>query len=292
MSKRRGMLDTLVFAMALRPLAGCGGAEDADEAASEAPSGEAAAPVQVADAGTIRGQIMFTGTAPAGQPIDMTEEASYAAKHTTPVTTEEVVVNDAGALGNVFVYVKEGLPAQTYPTPTSSVTLDQMGCVYTPHVIGVQTGQPLLIKNSDDVAHNIKAVPTINRGFNISQNRAMETPREFDAAEIMVPVECNIHSWMKAYIGVVDHPYFAVTSADGSFQIPNLPPGTYVVEAWHETYGTQTMNVTVAPNGTSDTNFSYQATSARANVPMADPIDLHDHSNGHQAFASIVFTRR
>ena len=276
---RRAAEVLTTWLIVLAPLA-CGGDEAGDgEAASEAPAAEAGPAVQVANAATVRGQVQFQGTAPAGEPIDMSEEPTCAEKHTGGPVAETVVANQNGTLRNVFVYVKEGLPAQPHPAPAATVEIDQQGCVYRPHVLGVQTGQKLLIKNSDGLLHNINAKPSANRGFNISQPRNMESTRTFTTKEVMIPVECDVHGWMKAYIGVLDHPYFAVTGEDGSFSIGNLPPGTYVLEAWHEKYGTQTMSVTVGPDESKDANFTYNASMASgAVVPLGRPIDLHDHS--------------
>jgi hypothetical protein len=268
----------------------CGGDDDSAAGGSEA---EAEA-VTIENPATITGTVAFEGTAPQGSPIDLSEEPTCAEKHANgAATTEEVVVNSNGTLRNVFVWVKEGLPDRGYPASSEPVTIDQDGCMYRPHVLGVQTGQPLVIKNSDGLLHNINAKPSQNRTFNISQPRDMESTRTFSTQEVMVPVECDVHGWMSAYIGVVDHPYFVVTGEDGSFEIGNLPPGDYVLEAWHETYGTQTMNVTVGPDETGEANFSYSASTAQAAiVPLGAPIDLHDHGDAaHQRLAHAAAGR-
>ena len=189
-----------------------------------------------------------------------------------------VAVND-GRLANVFVYVREGLTGE-YPASGDAPVLDQEGCEYHPHVFGVQAGQEFIVRNSDDLLHNINANPSVNRGFNMGQPTIMEGRRTFSEPEIMIPVRCDAHGWMEAYIGVVDHPYFAVTGEDGSFQIENLPPGTYVLEAWHETLGTQTMNVTVGPNESGTADFSYDAAAAlNADVPLGEPLVIHWHGD-------------
>src|SRR6266540_2642992 len=208
---------------------------------------------------TISGKVKFTGARPTNPKIDMSEEAACKAKYATPPTEEKVVVNANGTLANVFVYVKTGLPAgATYPAPTTPVVLDQNGCRYHPHVLGIMVGQNLEIQNSDPVLHNIKAKPVKNRPFNVSQPSAgMKTMRTFSAAEVMVPLECNVHGWMNAFLGVLPHPFFAVTGADGSFSLKGLPPGTYTLEAWHEKYGTQTATVTVTGTGTKAAAFTF-----------------------------------
>jgi hypothetical protein len=239
--------------------AACGGGGEAG-AGREGAAAATAFPVDTTTAATVTGRIAFTGSRPAPQPIDMGEEPTCAAKHPGGVFVEQVVVNDNGTLRNVFVYVKEGLPAGlTFPVPASPVEIDQDGCVYRPRVFGIQVSQTLAIKNSDGLLHNIKAVPTANRPFNISQPTSMTTNRSFATAEVMVPLECNVHSWMNAFVGVLPHPYFATSGADGAFSIRRLPPGTYTVEAWHETLGAQTQQVTVAANESKEITFTFPA---------------------------------
>jgi len=209
---------------------------------------------------TISGTVKFTGAKPVMAKIDMSDEPVCKAKYQAPPTKEDVVVNANGTLANVFVYVKAGLPATYKASPAPSpVVLDQNGCRYHPHVFGILVGQTLSIKNSDAIAHNIKAKGMKNRPFNISQPNMMMTPRSFTTAEVMVPLECNVHGWMKAWLGVLPHPFFAVTGADGSFKISGLPPGTYTIEAWHERYGTQTATVTVAGTQTKPSDFTFTA---------------------------------
>lgn len=222
--------------------------------------GEAAA---VAPLGTARisGMVNFEGSPPANPPIDMSEEPACAEKYANGAVNPVVVVND-GKLANVFVRVTGGLPAGPYPMPAEQAVIDQDGCLYHPRVLGVMVNQPLEIRNSDPMLHNIKAVPTANRPFNISQPRAgMTTTRTFTTPEVMVPMECNVHGWMQAYVGVVEHPYFDTSGEDGSFAITGLPAGTYQLEAWHEQYGTQTAEVTVAEGGTATVEFTFRATS-------------------------------
>jgi plastocyanin len=160
----------------------------------------------------------------------------------------------------VFVYVKDGLGDRTFPAPQTEVVLDQRGCKYMPHVIGAQVGQPVKIINSDATLHNVHAVPKVNPEFNFSQAlKGMENVRTFDRPEIMVPFRCDVHGWMAAYVGVVPHPYFAVTAANGSFEIKGLPAGTYTLEAWHETLGVQTATVTVDGTAPGTASFAFKA---------------------------------
>ena len=212
--------------------------------------------------GTIAGKIKFTGARPTNPRIDMSEEVACKNKYTAAPTAETVVVNANGTLSNVFVYVKAGLPAGgTYPAPPTPVVLDQSGCRYHPHVFGIQVGQALNIKNSDPVLHNIKAKAVKNRPFNVSQPNVTTTPtvRTFAQPEVMVSLECNVHGWMNAFLGVLPHPFFAVTGTDGSFSIKGLPPGTYTIEAWHEKYGTQTATVTLTGTETKTSDITFAA---------------------------------
>ncbi|HEY7471747.1 MAG TPA: carboxypeptidase regulatory-like domain-containing protein [Gemmatimonadota bacterium] len=271
----RRSIEALTLAAVFAAFA-CGGGGGGEEADTDVAVEEAGPVVSPDSAATITGVVNFTGTAPAMEPIDMSEEPTCAEQHTEPATTETVVASD-GKLANVFVYVKDGLGDRAFPTPSTGVTIDQHGCVYHPHILGIQTGQDLIIKNSDGILHNINTQPTVNQGFNVSQPVVMETSKTFSSPEIMIPVKCDVHGWMHAYIGVQPHPYMAVSGSDGTFRIENLPPGTYTIEAWHETYGTQTQTVTVAAQGTGEVTFDYSSDMAGRPVPMGDPIDLHDH---------------
>lgn len=206
----------------------------------------------------VSGTVHFTGTAPTNPTVDMTEEPACKAKYPSAPIDSQVIVN-SGGLGNVFVYVKSGLPAgATYAPPSTPATIDQRGCEYHPRVFGLMVGQKLEIKNDDPLLHNIKAVPHVNRGFNISQPSAgMTTTRTFDKEEVMVPFQCNVHGWMQAHAGVLTHPFFAVSSSDGKFTIKGLPPGTYTIEAWHEKLGSQTATVTVGAGETKTADFNF-----------------------------------
>lgn len=240
-------------------IAGCGGGGDGDGDSEDTGGSEEVSSVDPTTAGAITGKVNFSGTPLEPEAILMDAEPTCQAQYDEDPHTETAVVNDNGTLANVFVYIKSGLEGMSFPTPRETIVLDQQGCRYEPHVLGVQTDQTVLIRNSDDVLHNIHPAPTNSRSFNISQpTQGMETERSFPAAEIMVPVGCDVHGWMNSYIGVVDHPYYAVTEDDGSFELPNLPPGDYEIEVWHEEYGTQTMNVTVGESETIDVEFGYE----------------------------------
>ncbi len=235
----------------------CGGSDDAASNEGTQSATQASGPQGNA---AVTGTVSFAGAPPANPPIDMSAEAACKAKHAGAITDPQVVVKD-GKVANVFVYVKTGLPANaTYSPPAESAVIDQEGCLYKPRVLGVMAGQNIDIKNSDPVLHNIKAVPKTNRGFNISQPTAgMVSKRKFDRPEQMVPLQCNVHSWMHASVGVMNHPYFATTSDDGKFEIKGLPPGTYEIEAWHEKLGPKTMTVTVGDGETKTADFNFTA---------------------------------
>lgn len=259
MKRHRFFWITMVWLLALL-LAGCGGGGEEAAPGGEGADGEAevVSPVDPATAATISGQVLFTGTAPEPEPILMDAELVCQEKHPEGVFTETVVVNDNGALQNVFVYVKEGLGDLRFPVPQEGVVLDQEGCRYIPHVLGVQVGQDLIIRNSDGILHNIHPMPTTNRAFNLGQPVEMDSVQTFDEVEFYIPIECDVHDWMRGYLSVLDHPYFATTGEDGTFSLPNLPPGAYTIVAWHELYGEQTMEVTVGESETAEAEFTFE----------------------------------
>ncbi len=175
-------------------------------------------------------------------------------------TAESVVTGQGNGLQNVFIYVKEGLPPRLYPVPTTPVVLDQQQCRYVPRVLGIQVGQQLTIRNSDALLHNVRSESAVNETFDVGTPiQGMEVQRTFATREVMVPFKCNVHAWMNAYVGVLEHPYFAVSDEAGRFSIGQLPPGSYTLEIWHERFGTQTQRVTVAAQATVDLTFSYEA---------------------------------
>jgi hypothetical protein len=212
-----------------------------------------------ATTGSLVGTIQFSGARPRRKPIDMSEDPACVEAHRGKPFDESVMVNPNNTLANVFIYIKSGLEGKRFEVPTNPVTIDQRGCWFHPRVFGIQTGQILHVTNSDPVTHNIHPLAQINREWNHSQGP--EDPpltRKFIRPEIMIPVKCNIHRWMHAFIGVVDHPYFAVSGSDGAFSILGVPPGNYVIEARHETLGTQQQNVTVPPSGKVTINFHFK----------------------------------
>lgn len=208
---------------------------------------------------TIKGSVKFSGTPPVMQKIQMTADPNCKG-HTTVPKSEEVVVGKEGGLKNVFVYVKQGLEGKTIPQKTEKAALDQKGCIYHPHVIGVQTNQPLEVSNSDTTLHNVNAKTKNNPAFNFAQPvQGMKTTKSFAKAEVMISLICNVHPWMKSYVGVVPHPFFGVSDETGSFEIKDLPAGTYTLEAWHEKYGVSTKTITVAKDETKSVAFQFVA---------------------------------
>lgn len=252
---------------------GGGGGEPTDDEADGDATAAAGPAVSPDSAAMITGRVSFEGTAPAAEPIDMSEEPTCAEKHPDGAMRQQVVVADGG-LANVYVYVKSGLGSRSFPTPATPVTLDQNGCEYAPHVLAIQVGQSLEIKNSDGILHNINTQPAVNRGFNISQPVVMETSREFSQPEVMIPVKCDVHGWMEAFIGVQSHPYAGVSGTDGSFSLADLPPGEYEIEAWHELYGTQSQTVTVGVKETAEVSFVFSSDMAGNHVPLGEPLVL------------------
>jgi plastocyanin len=206
---------------------------------------------------TISGTIKYEGTADKPRVVRMDSDPLCMPEG--PTTSEVLMVGPGNSLQNAFVYVKDGLGAHKFTAPQTPVVLDQKGCKYLPHVFGVQVGQPVVIVNSDPTLHNVHAVPKANTEFNFGQaTKGMKTTRMFDKPEVMVPFRCDVHGWMSSYAGVLEHPYFAVSNADGTFEIKGLPAGTYTVEVWHEKLGTQTTKVTVDGKSAATANVAFK----------------------------------
>jgi plastocyanin len=252
------------FAVALAAAACGGGSEQAPAGGGASPaSAPAAAPaaeVDPATAATITGAIKLEGTAPKPDPIKMNADP-VCVREGKGTMTEFIVAGEGGALQNVFVYVKDGLGNRTFQAPQQAVVLDQKGCHYRPHVFGVMVGQPLQIINSDPTLHNVHAMPKANQEFNTGQPmQGMKFDHTFTAKEVMVPFKCDVHGWMNAYAGVLDHPFFATTDASGKFELKGLPPGDYTIEAWHEKLGTQEQKITVGAKESKEASFTFKTT--------------------------------
>ncbi len=215
----------------------------------------AATPIDLATTASISGVVHFTGAVPAPQKIDMSADSGCKGQN----QSEFVVAND-GRLANVLVYVKDGLAGYTFAPPIEKVTIAQQGCRYVPHVAAAMVGQPVEFLDNDDTLHNIHPMPKNNPEWNQSQMpNGGQFARSFNSAEIMIPVKCNQHPWMKMYLNVLGNPFYAVTGKDGSFELKGLPPGTYTVAAVHEKYGEQEMKITVGPmDNKQDVTFDFR----------------------------------
>ncbi len=267
--KRARFLVALFVALCLLTFSmACGGDDDDDIADENTDDTPAVTPYKVTgNEGTITGMVSFTGTPPTAKPISMGADAVCESKNPNALA-EDIVVKEGGAMQNVFIYVKDGKTADNkninslgFDPPAQSQVLDQNGCHYVPHILGIQVKQKLEIKNSDATSHNINLQATKNEKINPSQppgSPAVE--KTFQRAEILIPVKCNQHPWMKAYIGVVSHPFYAVSGADGKFEIKGLPPGTYTLVAWHEKFKQeQTQSITVGAKESKEASFKFAA---------------------------------
>jgi plastocyanin len=225
-------------------LAGCGGATPEGTGSGAAPAAEAP-PAEPLGTSTIAGAVRFDGEAPELRPLNMDADPACAAKHAEPVYPEILAVDDQAGLANVLVYVADNLPQGPYP-PAAPPVIDQQGCRYTPRVAGIMVGQELKVLNSDELLHNVHSLSEVNRPFNRAMPAAIkEATFSFTDEEAAFRIKCDVHPWMSSYVAVFNHPYFAVTGPDGSFEIPGLPAGTYTIEAWHERLGSQRSGVTL-----------------------------------------------
>jgi plastocyanin len=260
MNKKTAWARTTVSFLALCALlttAACSKKENTEQS-SNTPTeaaAPAATPIDPATVATVKGTVKFDGTAPKASKIDMSQDPGCKGTN----EAENVVVS-GGDLANVFVYVKDGLGNRAFDVPKDAVTLDQKGCQYHPHVLGVMAGQTVDIKNDDPTTHNIHPTPKDNREWNESQPpSSADIQKNFAREEIMLPVKCNQHPWMKMYINVVKSPFFAVTAKDGTYEIKGLPPGDYTIAFVHEKLGEKDQKVTVAAKDTKTVDQSFKA---------------------------------
>jgi len=212
-----------------------------------------------AQTGSITGAVTFAGATPPPRTVDALTDPACAALHPSGIVIEPVeVVN--GRVANVFIYVARGLESRVFAVPEEPVAVDQRGCLYAPRVAGVQAGQPIRFINSDDTLHNVHGEPKRSKPWNFGLPRR-GTDRRLVLAnpEVMVPIRCDVHPWMRAYVGVLPHPYFAVTGKDGSYTLRGVPAGHHVVATWHEHLGAQETTVTVEPGGTAGADFALRA---------------------------------
>jgi len=260
MHKRSLMVCASLLVLAL--VAGCGGGSNETNLPPPpgvgAPGGAPTFDMSKANA-TVTGKISFEGTPPPNDKIQMSADPYCAQRAAQNPTTETVKVSDGG-LENVIVYVSSGLPADAiYATPTTPVEINQENCHYIPHVFTMMTKQLLKIKNSDATLHNIHAFAMKNPQFNVGQpTQNLVRDEKFAIPEMPIPVRCDVHKWMGAFIGVFNHPFHTVSKSGGSFEL-KLPPGNYEITAWHEKFGTKTTMVQVGDNDKKEVNFSFDA---------------------------------
>jgi plastocyanin len=241
--------------LALILLTACSKKTEETNAPASAPPTPTSTPIDPATVASVSGTVTFAGTAPKGAKIDMSQDPACKG-----MNMAETVVADGNKLANVFVYVKDGLGSRTFDTPKDPITIDQSGCKYHPHVLGVMAGQTLKIVNSDPTTHNIHPTPADNREWNESQPpQAPALEKTFAREEIMLPVKCNQHPWMKMYVNVVKTPFYAVTGPDGKFEIKGLPPGDYTLAFVQEKLGTQEQKVTLAAKDSKTVDTSFKA---------------------------------
>ena len=221
-------------------------------------AGQAVASTSSGDTGAIAGKVLFSGEIPPPQRVKLSADPKCAAAHKDGLVRQPIKVKDGG-LADVLVYVKSGIGAP-YSPPAEPLLLDQIGCEYHPSMVAVMVGQPLRIRNSDDTLHNIHPRPTVNKEFNIGQPRkGMEVTKSFEKPELMISTGCDVHPWMRAYVSVLPHPFFAVTKEDGSYEIRALPDGEYEVEAAHTQLMSATGKVSVKDGRTSRLDFSLKS---------------------------------
>ena len=206
----------------------------------------------------LKGTVKFEGTAPKSAHINMSADPDCAKLHSSGATTEDVVTDSGGGLENVIVYVSEGLGDRSFDPPQQSAAIEQKGCQYEPHVLAMWANQKLDVLNRDMTTHNIHPIPVNNREFNMAQPPGKSIEVSFSRPEIAIPVKCNVHPWMRSYIAVFKHPYFAVSGKNGVFELDSLPPGDYTIEAWHEKFGTSTQKITVGQNETKEIQFVFK----------------------------------
>jgi plastocyanin len=229
-------------------------------AANGAAGANSGAPRPDASAGaSVVGKVKFTGTLPQPTKLSMNADPSCAKLHPGPAMSQDFVAGSDNTLGNVVVYISDGLGNRTFDAPTQEVTFEQKGCMYEPHVVAMRANQKLKMVNSDNTTHNVHPLPANNREWNKAEPAGSTMEESFPREEVAIPVKCNVHPWMKSYIAVFKHPYFAVTSKDGSFQLPNLPPGEYTIQAWHEKLGTLTQKITIAAGESKTLDFTFKA---------------------------------
>jgi plastocyanin len=208
---------------------------------------------------SVKGTVRFEGQVPKPKAISMTADPACAKQHAGPIYAQEILTDPQGDLQNVIVFVAEGLAERSFDPPAQPVVVEQKGCMYMPHVLAIRANQPLHVVNEDPTSHNIHPTPSNNREWNKAEPPGASVDESFAREEIAIPVKCNLHPWMHGYIAVFKHPYFAVTGKDGTFDLGNLPPGTYTIKAWHERLGIVSQTVTIGANDNKQIQFVFKA---------------------------------
>ena len=213
--------------------------------------------------GSITGTITFEGKAPKMKPLKLDADPICVANSEIAPQKEWLILDENKGVKNALIFITEGLNID-YSPPEEPVVIDQKGCIYSPHVVGIMAGQQLDILNNDGTLHNIHALPKVNKEFNNAMPRTKKKLSvKFEYPEAPFKVKCDVHPWMGAYIGVFDHPCFSVSGDDGTYVISDLKPGEYVIEAWHEKLGSQTANVTVSDSSAAHQDFTFKKPSKK-----------------------------
>ena len=236
----------------------CGSSPEAS--ATAAPQSAQARMVDAATAGAVAGKVTLTGPAPAPEIMRVAVDQTCMAAMGTEAKSDAILIGADGAIQNAFVYIKDTLADYTFDVPTAPVVLDQVGCRYAPRIFGVRVGQPVEMVNSDATLHNVHAMPMVNQEFNRGMPKQHSRMTQiFTAPEQMVRFKCDLHAWMNAYGGVMPHPFFAVTGADGAFSLKGIPPGKYDLAVWHEKLGNATQQIEITNSQTVSLNFTLSA---------------------------------
>jgi plastocyanin len=244
----------LALVSLLLALVACGGSDAPPPAPVRQPT-----PLDLATTGTISGQVRFEGTPPPMKEIRFGSFAECSTQHPGAVYADDALVHD-GKVQNAFVYIADGLGNRVFAIPDTTVEIDQRGCLYVPHVAGAQVGQLITFANGDPAIHNVHGTSAGAPGWNfVLARKGAERQLRLMQPDVAVGIRCDLHPWMQAWIGVVDHPYFAVTGPDGTFRLVNVPPGTYTVTAWHEKFGTRSQQVTLAEHGEATADLAFSA---------------------------------
>ncbi len=257
-----GAIKFLILAFMLL-VSGCGPKQEAalvEEAGSPEvkPAAVVKQAVDPATAGGVKGKVTFSGEAPPPQKISVQGNPECAAFHADGSIASEELLVKGGLVQNAFVYIKEGLEGSSFEPPKEAATIDNKQCIYVPHVTGVQVNQPVILLNSDPTLHNVHSYSKNSKAWNVGLPiQGMKQTKKFEAAEIMVALKCDVHPWMKGYIGVLPHPYFSVTGESGEFEIKNLPAGEYTIEVWHEKLGAQSQKVKIEPQAEQTIEFIF-----------------------------------